>query len=365
MAQEPESGEEQLDGYEAPVPGSWPDDLPLDELGMREEKRTAEDVVRRMENGRFVLDPDFQRGFVWDVKKQSRLIESILMRIPLPVFYVAEDPRGRLVVVDGRQRLTTLQRFKQGALRLDLEDRPSLHRKSFAELDVALQNRVDDCQLLFYIIDHSVPERARLDIFERVNGGEKLTRQQMRNAIYNGPATRFLREEAEQPLFVEATGESLSAARMLDREFVNRFCSFTLFPLTDYRGDMDDWLAKGLKQLNNVGDPERELLRQKLRQGLRNNLEVFGKHAFRKHKRVDQQRSILNASLFDVMSTGLSTYASTTVAARAEPLRERFHALLDDERFNKAITYGPNSPKEVRARFELAGAMIREVFRAS
>lgn len=355
---------EALDGYEEPSPGGW-QEYPLDELGIREEKRTAEDVVRRIEKGRFVLDPDFQRGFVWDTKKQSRLIESILMRIPLPVFYVAEDPQGRLVVVDGRQRLTTLQRFIQGDLRLDLEDRPALHRRHFTDLAVSLQNRVEDCQLLFYIIDHAVPERARLDIFERVNGGEKLTRQQMRNAIYNGPATVFLREEAELDLFINATGKSLSAPRMLDREFVNRFCSFTLFPITEYKGDMDEWLANGLKTMNTLSEGERESLRVRFHRSLQNNLDVFGKHAFRKHKRSDQPRSVLNASLYDVMITGLSRVDEGTVAAKTEQLRRCFYARMDNERFIKSITYGPNSPKEVRTRFEIAEQMFREVFGAA
>ena len=100
---------EALEGYEDSKPGGW-EDYPLDELAIREERRAAVDVVRRLTAGRFRLDPDFQRDFVWEKDKQSRLIESILMRIPLPVFYVAEDDEGLLIVVDGRQRLTTLAR---------------------------------------------------------------------------------------------------------------------------------------------------------------------------------------------------------------------------------------------------------------
>ena len=160
-----------VEGYEPPLPGGW-DNYPLDELAIRDERRTAEDVVRRIEKGRFVLDPDFKREFVWNEKKQSRLIESILMRIPLPVFYVAEDAQGRLVVVDGRQRLTTLKRFLSGELKLSLEDRQELNGKHCADLDVRLQNRVEDCQLLFYIIDHGVPERtSRLPRASNPNDG--------------------------------------------------------------------------------------------------------------------------------------------------------------------------------------------------
>ena len=355
---------EEIEGYEPPTTGGW-EEYPLDELAIRDERRTAQDVVRRISKGRFVLDPDFQRDFVWDKRKQSRLIESVLMRIPLPVFYVAEDQEGRLIVVDGRQRLTTFERFFNGDLALDLDDRNELNRKKFKDLEPRLQNRVEDCQLLFYIIDHAVPERARLDIFERVNGGEVLTRQQMRNALYSGPATRFLKDEATTELFKNATGGSLNVKKMKDREFINRFCSFMLLDRQTYRGDMDEWLAQGLTRLAGIDDQHREVLRGQFRRGLQNNLTVFGKHAFRKHTCPDQYRSILNASLFDVMSCCLALREEAVVIDRADALRSRFYASMEDERFIKAITYGPNSPKEVHKRFEIAEKMFSEVFNAA
>lgn len=361
---EDQPGNGQIEGEEEPAPGGWRD-YPLDELAIRDERRTAQDVVRRIDQGRFVLDPDFQRDFVWDVRKQSRLVESILMRIPLPVFYVAEDSQGRLIVVDGLQRLTTLKQFFSRKLCLDLLDRPELHRKTFDKLHSRLQNRLEDCQLHFYIIDHAVPERARLDIFERVNGGEVLTRQQMRNAIYNGPATVFLREEAASELFKRATGSSLDSKKMKDREFVNRFCSFSLLSLNDYKGDMDDWLAQGLVKLGELDEEARIVLRARFRRSLQNNLTVFGKHSFRKHKNPDQQRSIINASLFDVMTTGLSNFEESIVSISEGKLRQAFYALMGDDRFVNAITYGPNTPKEVRTRFTIATNMFEEVFDAS
>lgn len=354
---------EDLEGYEDSKPGGW-EDYPLDELAIREERRAAMDVVRRLTAGRFRLDPDFQRDFVWEKDKQSRLIESILMRIPLPVFYVAEDDEGLLVVVDGRQRLTTLARFLGGELALELPERPELHKKRFLDLEPRLQNRVEDCQLHFYIIDRTVPERARLDIFERVNGGEVLTRQQMRNAIYNGAATKFLKAEAESELFRDATGGSLNIKKMQDREFVNRFCSFSLLPFESYKGDMDDWLARGLVRLMKMSDADRSVLSQKFRRGLSNNLLVFKRHSFRKHRQTGQARSILNASLFDVMMFEMCRLDEELVAAKAESLREAFYARMDDPVFTKAITYGPNSPKEVRARFSIARTMFQEVFDA-
>ena len=141
-----------------------------------------------------------------------------------------------------------------------------------------------------------MPERARLDIFERVNGGVPLTRQQMRNCLFTGQATRFLKDEATTDLFLKATGKSLSTSTMRDREFVNRFCAFQLLPLEEYRGDMDDFLAQALRKMNNLRTEALEQLSAELRTSLANNYRVFGKHAFRKHFEGQDSRSVLNAS---------------------------------------------------------------------
>ena len=135
-------------------------DYPLDTMLIRNENRTIYDVLRRIEQGQFIMDPDFQRDFIWRVDKQSKLIESVLMRIPLPVFYIAENEDGRMVVVDGLQRLSTFQNFVKGDLRLRLPDNSALDGKLFTGLENRLQNRVEDCNLTLYVIDSKAPERG-------------------------------------------------------------------------------------------------------------------------------------------------------------------------------------------------------------
>jgi hypothetical protein len=354
---------EEIEGLGTDEDAAW-HDYPLDTMLIRNESRTVHDVLRRIDQGLFIMDPDFQRDFIWPQDKQSKLIESVLMRIPLPVFYLAEDDDGRMVVVDGLQRLSTFQRFVNNKLRLHLRKQTELHRKRFQDLSPKLQNRVEDCNLILYIIDAKVPERARLDIFERVNSGVPLTRQQMRNSLYMGEATRFLKKEAAKPLFLEATGSSLRTSTMRDREFVNRFCGFQLIPLDDYRGDMDDFLAETLKKMNDLGPAELGKLSKRLRAGLANNLNVFGEHAFRKHTEGQGHRSVINASLWDVMATGLSQYTSHIVEANADNLRVAFYQLMQDSEFVQAITFGTNDVRRVRHRFEVVGNMFEEVFGA-
>ena len=343
--------------------GSW-GDYPLDDVLIRHENRTIHDVIRRIDQSGYVMDPDFQRDFIWDEEKQSKLIESVIMRIPLPVFYLAEDDQGRMVIVDGLQRLSTFQRFVKNELKLRLSDRGELDGMRIQDLSSKLQNRVEDCNLIFYIIDSKVPERARLDIFERVNSGEPLTRQQMRNSLFMGKGTRFLKAESRTDVFLDATGRSLNVKKMRDREFVNRFCAFQILELDGYHGDMDYYLAESLRRMNRMTDDELSRLEDQLRRSLANNYELFGPHAFRKHGPNQERRSVLNASFWDVMSTGLSRYPPDRVAAHAEPLRRAVHRLLQNEAFNTAITYGPNGARKVRQRFQMSGKMLAEVFGA-
>ena len=352
---------EKIEGLEDDQPGSW-GDYPIDTLLIRTETRTVHDVLWRIGQGRFVMDPDFQRDFIWDEAQQSKLIESVMMRIPLPVFYLAEDRQGRMVVVDGLQRLSTFRRFVDNELRLRLKDRPELDGKRFHDMPIRLQNRIEDCNLILYIIDAKAPDQTRLDIFDRVNSGLPLTRQQMRNCLYMGEATRFLRRESATDLFKTATGRSLRWKTMRDREFINRFCAFQILSLDEYR-DMDQFLALCLTKMNDEAQ-FLPTLSDQLKTTLENNVILFGRHAFRKHEPDQEYRNVINASLWDVMSTGLSRYPKQTVEDCAVELKLRFYLLLKDWKFEDSITYSTNSVKQVRHRFETAHAMIEDVLGA-
>ena len=339
-------------------------DYPLNVVLIRSESRTVHDALRRIARGEYIMNPDFQREFVWSEEKQSRLIESVIMRIPLPVFYLAEDNMGNMVVVDGLQRLSTFARFINDELKLNLPKREEIHNKRFSELPPKYQNRIEDSNLIMYAIDSKVPERARLDIFERVNNGEPLTRQQMRNSLYMGPATRFLKQEAKSDLFISATGNSLNKDKMRDREFVNRFCAYYLFGVEKYNGDMDTWLAECLRQMNKMEESELERISFIFRQGLSNNYHLFRDHAFRKYNPGQTRRSVINAALWDVMSTGLCKYEPSMVNHHSQAIQNSIYGLLQDEKFQNAISFGTNNTKKVKARFSMAHQALEEVLGA-
>jgi Protein of unknown function DUF262 len=359
-------GDEQIEGLDDPTGSGWGDDYPLDSVFVRQESRTVSEVCNRIEKQRYIMDPDFQRSFVWGDEKQSKLIESCVMRIPLPVFYVAEAPDGRIVVVDGLQRLTTFTRFLSGKFKLrglslkeDNAPPHPLEGMAFKQLPINLQERVLDTQLILYILDAKAPERARLDIFERVNSGVPLTRQQMRNALYSGPATRWLKDAAASVPFKQATGDSLASGTMRDREAINRFCAFNMLGWENYRGDMDLFLATALKRINRMQKSELQSVRRAFDRSMAANYFLFGRHAFRKSLAANApnaSRSILNISLFDVCSVLIARISGDIQKDKslAKRVKNAVISLINEEEFSFAITYSTNSTSAVQARFGLA-----------
>lgn len=355
----------QIEGLDSHMPEKF-GDYPIDTVLIREDRRTVFEVVRRIdldapEKSKFIMDPDFQRDFIWNTIKQSRLIESTIMRIPLPVFYLAEREDGKTIVVDGLQRLGTLARFLTDKLTLSgLELAKELNNKKFSDLSAKLQNRIEDTQLILYLIDPKVPEQAKLDIFERVNGGVPLTRQQMRNSIYNGPATRWLKKEARAEDFLRATSHSLDSHAMRDRECINRFCAFYLLGETTYdKGDMDDFLAKSLKVMNGKTEASLDELTTLFRKSMRNNYAIFGAYAFRKHWSQTGRRSVINVALFDVFSVLMTQVEESIASIARKRIAEVFVSLMNDPVFIDSISLGTNSTSKVRARFATARTALQ------
>jgi len=339
-------------------------DYPLDSFLIRTESRTIFEIMRRMNGNAYILDPDFQRDFVWDETKQSRLVESALMRIPLPVFYLAERPDGKIVVVDGLQRLTTFYRYFNNEFALKAINNQQLIGKRFDDLVPKFKARLEDTLLTLYLIDSAVPERARLDIFERVNSGVPLSRQQMRNSLYSGPATLWLKNQAKSEEFQQTTTSSLDWMTMRDRELINRFCGFYLLGHEAYgnkfKGDMDAFLADTLEHMNNLSETELKSLADVFQTSMVNNYIIFETYAFRRHLNRQERRSVINAALFDLWSVTMADYSEDCVKEHHHIFREIFYDLMRDHGFNDMISIATNSVRKVQGRFFLMERKLRE-----
>ena len=239
----------------------------------------------------------------------------------------------------------------------------SLNGKYFNELPLQLQERLEDTQLTLYILDHKAPEKAKFDIFERVNSGVPLNRQQMRNCLYSGKATKWLRDAAASKNFLKATNYAWDSKKMRDREAINRFCAFKLNGWEQYKGDMEDFLSQTLERMNQLDQDQLDELRNAFDQSMKINHLLFGIHAFRKSLRENKfsaRRTPINISLFDVCSVLFSDIEKSRVESNKKILREHFRYLMLEDDFEQSITSATHSIKQVKTRFELAEATIRE-----
>ncbi len=200
---------------------------------------TIDLLLTRIREGELELAPDFQRkGGIWSTAAQSRLVESLLIRIPLPAFYMDATNEEKWLVVDGLQRLTALKRFvldKELKLR-GLEFLDDLHGKSYDELPRNFQRRINESQVTVYLVERGTPEEVKFNIFKRINtAGLPLSPQEIRHALKQGQATRFLVELAGLQSFKIATDHSIRDDRMADRECALRFLAFTLSSTLAFR----------------------------------------------------------------------------------------------------------------------------------
>lgn len=260
-------------------------------------------IISRLENEEIDLMPDFQRkAGLWSPEKKSQLIESLLLRIPLPAFYFDGSNNSKWVVIDGLQRLTALKEFfvdDESKLRLQgLEFLKELEGATIDDMPRAYVRRMKETQVIIYIINPGAPINLKYNIFKRINtGGLELEPQEIRHALYQGFPARYLKELANLEEFKQATGYSVKTDRMLDREFVLRFLTFYGLGVLEYKGSIDLFLNAGMEMLNRKGFEKTDAGRIKIRFVMVLNVskEIFGKFAFRRMPDLCKRRPISKA----------------------------------------------------------------------
>ncbi len=223
-----------------------------DKIKVLRESKTISLLSTRIDHDEIDLAPEFQRlARIWDNGRKSRLIESILLRIPLPVFYVASDLQDTWAVVDGLQRLTTIHDFLNGEFALSgLEYLLQFDGNTFVELPRSMQRRIEETELVINIIQPGTPEEVMFNIFSRINtGGLTLNGQEIRHALNKGRARTFLKELASSTAFLKATTGSVSDTRMAGRECALRFLAFRFTKWNDYvTNDLDGFLNAAMQR---------------------------------------------------------------------------------------------------------------------
>ncbi len=314
--------------------------------------------IRRMREGEINLAPDFQRSEVWKATAKSRLIESLLIRIPLPAFYMDATDDDYWLVVDGLQRLSTLRDFVIGkTMRLqDLEFLTQFRGCNYDDLPRNYQRRIEETQVTVYLIEQGTPPEVKFNIFKRINtGGLPLSSQEIRHALNQGPVTEYLKRLAHSDGFQQATYGGVSDNRMAARECVLRFLAFTITPPDEYKAaDFDSFLSDAMGTVNNMSDTERDKLAGRFMRALKAAHEIFREAAFRKPGQ-GSRLSPINKALFEVWTVVMDYQSDETLrrlAASHEEVTEKVVSFIrNDSVFLNAISQGTGDAGKVKYRF--------------
>ena len=318
------------------------------------------------------LSPAFQRhSDLWDDEKQSRLIESILIKFPLPAFYFDGSDNNKWLVVDGLQRLSSLRNFiilKKLKLK-GLEFLSQLNGMKFDDLPRSLQRQIEETQITAYIINDGTPEEVKFNIFQRINtGGLTLNSQEIRHALNQGIPAQFVAELAELDELKYATDQALKPKRMLDREFVTRFLAFYLHPYPEYIPDLDTYLNSAMGELKKIDNSQRQKIKSDFIQSVLLAKSIFGEWAFRKTDKYPDKRNPINKALFEVWSVSLAKLdysEKKTLEERKEMLFDKSIELVKkDTMFFDSITTSTSNKSSVAYRFSSVEKIIQETLKA-
>ena len=328
-----------------------------DQYSVFEIKRMAE------ETHDLQIAPPFQRRRVWRIEQNRELIESILMGIPIPVIYVFEDENGKKQVVDGRQRISAIIDFLNNKFTLDkLRMLPAFNGKKFSDLDPIYKSKVERYQIPVYVIEPPTPERVKYDIFDRVNrGGTRLNNQEMRNALYQGPATELLNELSRTEEFKAATGNGVKATRMRDKYIILRFLSFYLLRTRgldfSYKSNSDELLAAAMKRINAMPGDEINALQNVFIHSMRQCHAILGRNAFR-FSQTNVNRRPVNMALFEAIAYFFAT--ARIDAHDHETLKKRLEALKEEFDRSGNFISRVDSSNAVEYRFSMVEKLARE-----
>ena len=342
---------------------------PFDPSQIRVETKplSLDSLLARIENDEIVLQPDFQRKEVWKDDARSRLIESILIRIPLPAFYMDATDDDRWLVVDGQQRLSTLRRFViEESLRLrGLEFLDEFKGCSFSELPRPFQRRIRETNVTVYLIEKGTPSSVKINIFKRINtGGLPLSPQEIRHALNGAPVTLMLRDLSESNAFRHATRNKIPTDRMADREYITRFLAFVLSNPSNFNApEMDGFLNEAMSRINTMDEGERLALSARFQRAMTLSSQVFGKYAFRKYYSSEDRLKPINKALFEAWSVNLDSLSDEEahrLISHKDKLFEQFAVVMHDRAFEQAVSQGTGDISKVRLRFATILKLIRD-----
>lgn len=316
-------------------------------------------LIDRMEHREINMNTDFQReGNLWTEEKQSRLIESILLGLPLPAFYF-DTANKEWDIIDGLQRCCSIENFcVKKTLRLkgleflaEKDGKQYLEGLGFDDLDRELQRGIITRPITVNLIKKA-PRSIRFILFKRLNtGGLELTPQEIRNAVYQGYAADTIKSMAKLPEFIRATSGKILTSRMQDRDFVSRFVAFYLIDYSKYQPGLDDFINRSMDLFEKEDAKDIE---NKFKKALNLSYEIFEEDAFRKRTDLNERQRPINKAYFEVITVlfaKLSDQNERELLNHKRLFKENLMTLMANDRYSNSLSRGTGTKDSVNIRF--------------
>ena len=332
--------------------------------------KSVEDLVKMVERGDIILNPEYQRNYVWDNKKASALVESILLNIPIPVIYASEEDDITWNIVDGLQRLHSLERFYTNKFKLTgLSILSELNGTRYQELTERARRLLNNGNLRVILIFNDSHPEIKYDIFQRLNTGSvKLNEQELRNCIFRGSLNQALKDMAKNHKFQEMLGLASAHKRMLDCEIILRYLALQeqynneIYEVKNYRGVMKPFLNAYMNENKRMDSTTIENIKLNFNEVIDSVYEVFGKNAFKKFNiHTHKYETRLNKALMDIILLSFNSYSHIKIKEKKIEIIDLFKSLFHEEEFVESISNATSDTKALKMRLHIWGENFKKL----
>lgn len=339
-------------------------------LDIKKYDRMIKDIILSVEDESIILTPEYQRNYLWDNKKSSKLIESILLNIPIPVIYAAEEQNGKWNIVDGLQRLNTLKRFYNDEFRLTgLEVLSELNGKKYTSLSDNLKSKIDRGDLsIILLLDSSSPD-IQYDIFMRLNtGAVQLNEQELRNCLYRGSLNDLVKNEMiYNDDFKALFNLNILHKRMIDVEIILRYLAFSenyneeLNVIENYDGRIKNIINSFMIKYQNTDNDTLDRFKNKFYDNIKKCNEIFKDKAFKKVNSLGRFETRINRPLYETIMICFEKYSKDQLINNKSTILYETECLLKDAEFNDLISTATGNTTKTNKRIQMYSKLLKEI----
>ncbi len=338
--------------------------------------RSLSELKRWFDDGDLIIDPEWQRNYVWNNKQASKLIESFLLNIPIPVVYFARTSDERYEVIDGYQRLNSIFMFLDNKLKLNGLDFHTEHNgRYYKDIESHVQRKIRNSTLRSFELGSSSSSDLHFIVFERLNtGGTKLNEMEIRNCIFRGTLNDLIKELSENKDFITCVNQKTLSKRMDDRNLVLRFLAFYERTHYKYNGGLKKFLNEFFETYRNPPDGKLEEYKSIFEKCMKASLTVFGDRGFRLKalnlkgsQQIGEWSTRINMPIFQCISTSFAGYKIEQITRSADRIYEEYIDMIstDDGRWVDYVRRATTEPTRLRYVFNTWADRLEKVMKES